>query len=598
MSDDHYIDIRVFKRYPREVSFVLEIDGRSCPARTTDYSLNSLGIIVEAAGIINPGDVLALDVPALDICQHGQVVWAKREGSTLRAGLAKLGILRGSFSNYHLSDILIGFQRTLMTGILDIVAGSVRKKVYISNGNIIFSTSDQDEDRLGDILLKEGKMTRSQYDGISERKAIANERYVSILVSERLLDPSELLWAIELQATRIIEGLFSMPEAHFMFIEGPLPLDIPVTLKLSVADLIYREVRKGADPVILKRYLPDNIVDFSSTPLNLFQNIRLDAADRRLLSYIDGKTSIRELIRVYSLVEEEALRSLFALLEARIIEIKRVGADPTGIAPEGICCGLDENYCELIDRIDERYSLLKKLDYYGLLGVTKEASPEDLKKAYFRAARQFHPDMHVGLPSDIKEKLVTISSCINNAYLTLKDYRKRSEYDSSVGAGTADSAKCAETKPRTEASGDSATKGSGQAAQASSDSSMNSQTAKVRYEEGKVRFKEGKTEEAAHSFASAIYFDGSCPEYHYFYGRSLARLGKFKEAMQSLYRSSELAPNSADTLAEIGHIYLKLNCIARARGNFERALKIQSSNARAKEGLEIVRQESEEENKK
>lgn len=60
-------------------------------------------------------------------------------------------------------------------------------------------------------------------------------------------------------------------------------------------------------------------------------------------------------------------------------------------------------------------------DYYKVLGVTKEASEEEIKKAYRRLAHQHHPDKTGGSEAKFKE--------INEAYQVLSDKNKRAQYD-------------------------------------------------------------------------------------------------------------------------------------------------------------------------
>ena len=62
-------------------------------------------------------------------------------------------------------------------------------------------------------------------------------------------------------------------------------------------------------------------------------------------------------------------------------------------------------------------------NYYDILGVSQDASPSDIKKAYRKLVRQYHPDISKDSEADKK------TSEINQAYNTLKDPAKRAEYD-------------------------------------------------------------------------------------------------------------------------------------------------------------------------
>lgn len=63
-------------------------------------------------------------------------------------------------------------------------------------------------------------------------------------------------------------------------------------------------------------------------------------------------------------------------------------------------------------------------DYYRILGVDRNASQEDIKRAYRRLARQFHPDMNPG-DKAAEERFKEI----NEAYQVLSDPQKRRQYD-------------------------------------------------------------------------------------------------------------------------------------------------------------------------
>src|SRR5215210_8161575 len=67
---------------------------------------------------------------------------------------------------------------------------------------------------------------------------------------------------------------------------------------------------------------------------------------------------------------------------------------------------------------------MAKEDYYKVLGIKRDAKPDEIKKAYRRLARKHHPDVNPGDKSaEDRFKLIT------EAHDVLSDAKKRSVYD-------------------------------------------------------------------------------------------------------------------------------------------------------------------------
>jgi rubrerythrin len=90
---------------------------------------------------------------------------------------------------------------------------------------------------------------------------------------------------------------------------------------------------------------------------------------------------------------------------------------------------------EFVDRINYLYTWNKSMGYYKLLGIRDYATEPEIRQSYRRLAKEFHPDLYLGFPDDLKEKLNTIFSLVNMAYSTLMNPETRRRYDETLSLG-------------------------------------------------------------------------------------------------------------------------------------------------------------------
>lgn len=558
-------DKRHFRRYKKRSDCSIKLAKNSCcTAETVDYSL--VGVCADFVGRVpvKPGDLVDVTISDPQIEAPGEVVWVSSGRGGMRVGIRSLGILKGRIRDFGLADTLIGLQRTQKTGVLTVTNANSSKNIYIKNGDMVFAASNLEKDRMGDVLLRAGKITLEQfYDSIREMKA-AGVRQGAALVRLGHLSPQNLISAVNMYIEEIILSLFEFDDGAFEFREGRLPTDEVITLKLSAANLIFAGIGRinSTDRIISGLPSADTVLTVSDEPMNLFQDISLDEPAKKVLSLIDGMRQLKAIVSDSGMPAFITLKAVYALMSIRMVgTLPDAGAldQLTGIRAEIV----EEIVEERDDRateamIEEMHSKHLSLGYYGVLGVKDTAPVNEIKRAYYKAARRFHPDMHFHSKDDtLKDKLSDIFSYIYEAYSTLTEPAKRADYDKKIAAGKTQKA---DTK----------------------------EMGRARFEEAEAEFRKEDYKKAERLFGQAVYFDGTKPEYRYHYGLALSRQGRIKEAAKEIEEASRLDPMNPRYLTQLGDLYIALGFPTRARGYFAKALKYSPDNPRAIEGISRI----------
>ncbi len=483
--------------------------------------------------------------------------------------------LKGSIKDISLVKLLVYLNRNRKTGTLALVTPAFTKKLFINMGDAIFASSTYKDDRLGEMLLKAGKISFEQYDKAVKILSSSNKRLGAIMVEQGFLTPKDLFWGVKYQVKEIIHSMFQFEEGGYEFTEGNIPTNEVITLKMSMGNLIYDSVKRIENWTRIRSEMPDtsSLLRLSSDPLSLFQDIELSAQDKKILSLVDGKHTIKEVIENSWMGSFEALKILYVLWSIGMVELTGPEASDASTADteadQYVEMSLNDilqpnsgEEEELLKRIDSIYAGLATARPSELLEIDKNSDADTVKKSYYRLAKEFHPDRYFSIHDDtVKAKLTAIFDAVTQAYHILKDDKSRADYFRAAPQR----AKTAEPEEAGKA--------------------------EEPFKRGIDEFKKRNYLRAVENFRLAIKLAPGNANYMNYLSLALSKIpGRLKEAEETLQSALKIEPSNPDIQANLGLIYLKAGMKKKAAGCFEKALQADPDNDKAARGLQQARQ--------
>jgi len=152
--------------------------------------------------------------------------------------------LSGKISFTPLVDVLEQLRQKKATGALIVSSGGLKKCIYFKIGQIVFATSNSSHDRLGDVLVKTGKLTRENLEYATQlfKKNAGLKKLGAILVENGFITSKDLFGGLKAQVKEIIFSLFLLNEADYQF-EERFPSDI-IELQFNFQELIAEIIQR------------------------------------------------------------------------------------------------------------------------------------------------------------------------------------------------------------------------------------------------------------------------------------------------------------------------------------------------------------------
>jgi DNA-binding response OmpR family regulator len=232
----------------------------------------------------------------------------------------KGGVHRGILKD-NLPQLFAAFAATRETGELGLARGQVKKIVYFEQGMPVFALSNLVADRLGQFLVRAGKIDDSALQQAADEAARTKQRTGDVLILMGLLTEQDRLYYIGQQIKSILYSLFSWEDGTYQMSFSGRARKEAIKLDLHPSTLVMRGVKKLYKPERLKRLLPDDVkLVPSQDPLFALSDVELASWEAHLLTRCDGTRTVKELIELAVRPELDARRTLVALFAMHIVE--------------------------------------------------------------------------------------------------------------------------------------------------------------------------------------------------------------------------------------------------------------------------------------
>jgi hypothetical protein len=194
----------------------------------------------------------------------------------------------------NLADLLLNLHLGRRSGILRVSQNDVKKSIYFLNGSIVFAHSNQKYDRLGETLLRLGKITLEEFELASREVIEKGKRLGQALSDLGFISAQEISSSVHYQLQQITYSLFDWDSGECVFIERERPVFEDIMIDISTPNLILEGIRSMTNPDLLARCYDKNEqqVLYSNHDVPRLSRTDLDFAEETILACVDGVKTI------------------------------------------------------------------------------------------------------------------------------------------------------------------------------------------------------------------------------------------------------------------------------------------------------------------
>lgn len=456
----------------------------------------------------------------------------------------------------HIGLVLRKIYFNKLSGQLTFKRGSVQKQLHFREGELVHAKTNVPEERLGELMFKLGKISPEAHSQL-ERYITPDQALGEALTQKGITSPRNVNDGLAYQIREIAMSLFPHFDAEIAFQERAATEGQGLTARINVPYLIEDGIRRMGFHPALEKHL-EKKVPYPKSKV-FFQ--ALTEEEKQMLDKIKGGKASDLLLRSLNYNTEFFWKSLYLFYCLNLVDFRdqdQIRAEETGAKDDEKVQGPSEEQLEEVLAFKEK---LQTSNYYQILGLAKDASEEDIKKAYFLLARKFHPDRFGRDLSPQHRVLVDeVFDNITKAYRTLTSQESRKNYDGKAPAPAVDSGRDVLKK------------------------------ADHKFRQAKTLFSQGRYEDSIILLEEVIRLNRTKGAYFLLLALTEVRIPSMrKKAETDFQRAIELEPWNPECYVGLGMLYRQEGMTLKATKLFQKALEYDPDHEIALKELNALR---------
>jgi len=229
--------------------------------------------------------------------------------------------IKGSLKEASLPDVLQLLALGQKTGCLSVADRANFGSIYFDRGRITYASIVNRPDRLGDILVKHGRLDPARLDeAIALQAADRSKRLGQILVEQGWVDREQLEHYVRFQIEEAVYLLFTWAQGTFKFESEVRPDHEQLIVSISPESLLLEGARRTDEWSLIEKKIPSfDLIYVRDADHLAAAEVELTAEQQRVLTLLDGERDVHHLVEESGLSEFDVGKALYGLISAGFV---------------------------------------------------------------------------------------------------------------------------------------------------------------------------------------------------------------------------------------------------------------------------------------